>query len=43
VVALGVLSTGVAYVLNYRLIRVWIFWGESKALLLHLTSRCRVT
>jgi len=22
-------------------IRVWIFWGESKALFLHLTNRCR--
>jgi len=21
--------------------RVWIFWGESKALFLHLTNRCR--
>ncbi len=20
---------------------VWIFWGESKALFLHLTNRCR--
>jgi len=22
-------------------IGVWIFWGESKALFLHLTNRCR--
>ncbi len=23
------------------IIGVWIFWGESKALFLHLTNRCR--
>ena len=26
-----------------QFIGVWIFWGESKALFLHLTNRCRVT